>query len=195
MCGNNMSLPLPAIVPAARKATAAVTFLHGLGDTGHGWAEAFAGILTPHVKYMCTHAPIRPVTLNVGMSMPSWFDIIRLQTDAEEDEAGIKQASEKIKTLINQEVKNGITSHRIVLGGFSQASANSANKEMHVLQCHGEADPLVPIMFRCLTMEKLKTLCNPSNITFNTVKGILNSCVQQEIMDIKKLIEKQLPPI
>lgn len=59
-------------------------------------------------------------------------------------------------------------------GVLSQASANSANKEMHVLQCHGEADPLVPIMFRCLTMEKLKTLCNPSNITFNTVKGILN---------------------
>ncbi|XP_014013322.1 acyl-protein thioesterase 1-like isoform X3 [Salmo salar] len=219
MCGNNTSVPLPAIVPAARKATAAVIFLHGLGDTGHGWAEAFAGILTPYVKYMCTHA----------------FDIIRLQTDAEEDKAGIKQASEKmlpvfsIKTLIDQEVKNGITSHRIVLGGFSQggalslytaltaqqklggavalscwlplqhtfpqASANSANKEMHVLQCHGEADPLVPIMFRCLTMEKLKTLCNPSNITFNTVKGILNSCVQQEIMDIKKFIEKQLPPI
>ncbi|XP_014013321.1 acyl-protein thioesterase 1-like isoform X2 [Salmo salar] len=221
MCGNNTSVPLPAIVPAARKATAAVIFLHGLGDTGHGWAEAFAGILTPYVKYMCTHAPIRPVTLNVGMSMPSWFDIIRLQTDAEEDKAGIKQASEKmlpvfsIKTLIDQEVKNGITSHRIVLGGFSQGGALSlytaltAQQKLggavalscwlplqHTFpQCHGEADPLVPIMFRCLTMEKLKTLCNPSNITFNTVKGILNSCVQQEIMDIKKFIEKQLPPI
>nr|XP_044622520.1 uncharacterized protein LOC123284087 [Equus asinus] len=34
MCGNNMSAPLPAIIPAARKATAAVIFLHGLGDTG-----------------------------------------------------------------------------------------------------------------------------------------------------------------
>ncbi|KAJ8797109.1 hypothetical protein J1605_001919 [Eschrichtius robustus] len=34
MCGNNMSAPLPAIVPAVRKATAVVIFLHGLGDTG-----------------------------------------------------------------------------------------------------------------------------------------------------------------
>lgn len=92
-----MSVPLPAIIPAARKATAAVIFLHGLGDTGHGWAEAFAGIRTPHVKYICPHAPIKPVTLNMGMSMPSWFDIIGLQTDAEEDEAGIKQASENSK--------------------------------------------------------------------------------------------------
>uniref|UniRef100_A0A2K5M8P2 Phospholipase/carboxylesterase/thioesterase domain-containing protein n=1 Tax=Cercocebus atys TaxID=9531 RepID=A0A2K5M8P2_CERAT len=34
MCRNNMSAPLPAIMPAAWKATAAVIFLHGLGDTG-----------------------------------------------------------------------------------------------------------------------------------------------------------------
>ncbi|CAB1349533.1 unnamed protein product [Coregonus sp. 'balchen'] len=210
-----MSVPLPAIVPAARKATAAVIFLHGLGDTGHGWAEAFAGIRTPHVKYICPHAPIKPVTLNMGMSMPSWFDIIGLQTDAEEDEAGIKQASENIKALIDQEVKNGIPSHRIVLGGFSQklggvvalscwlplrnsfpqASANSANKEMHVLQCHGEADPLVPVMFGCLTVEKLKTLCNPSNITFKTYPRMPHSACPEEIMDIKQFIEKQLPPI
>uniref|UniRef100_A0A2I3LM60 Phospholipase/carboxylesterase/thioesterase domain-containing protein n=1 Tax=Papio anubis TaxID=9555 RepID=A0A2I3LM60_PAPAN len=34
MCRNNMSAQLPAIMPAAWKATAAVIFLHGLGDTG-----------------------------------------------------------------------------------------------------------------------------------------------------------------
>uniref|UniRef100_A0A8C7FV86 Acyl-protein thioesterase 1 n=1 Tax=Oncorhynchus kisutch TaxID=8019 RepID=A0A8C7FV86_ONCKI len=71
------------------------------------------------------HHPFKPVTLNVGMTMPSWFDIIGLQTDAEEDEAGIKHVSEKTKTLIDQEVKIGITSHRIVLGGFSQDGALS----------------------------------------------------------------------
>uniref|UniRef100_A0A8C8FYZ0 Acyl-protein thioesterase 1 n=1 Tax=Oncorhynchus tshawytscha TaxID=74940 RepID=A0A8C8FYZ0_ONCTS len=217
MCGNNMSLPLPAILPAAQKATAAVIFLHGLGDTGNGWAEAFAGIQTPHVKYMCPHSPFKPVTLNVGMTIPSWFDIIGLQTDAEEDEAGIKHVSEKTKTLIDQEVKIGITSHRIVLGGFSQdgalslytalttqqklegmvalscwlplqytlpqVSANSANKEMHVLQCHSEAVPLVP------------TLCNLSNITYNTYPRMPHSACPEEMMDIKQFIDKQLPPI
>ncbi|XP_073692668.1 acyl-protein thioesterase 1 [Garra rufa] len=120
MCGNIMSAPLPAIVPAACRATAAVIFLHGLGDTGHGWAEAMAGIRTPYVKYICPHAPIMPVTLNMKMAMPSWFDIISLNPDAEEDETGIKRAAESIKALIDQEVKNGIPSHRIVLGGFSQ---------------------------------------------------------------------------
>uniref|UniRef100_A0A8D1TCK7 Acyl-protein thioesterase 1 n=1 Tax=Sus scrofa TaxID=9823 RepID=A0A8D1TCK7_PIG len=125
MCGNNMSAPLPAVVPAARKATAAVIFLHGLGDTGHGWAEAFAGIRSAHIKYICPHAPVMPVTLNMNMAMPSWFNIIGLSPDSLEDETGIKQAAENVKSLIEQEVKNGIPSNRIILGGFSQGGALS----------------------------------------------------------------------
>uniref|UniRef100_A0AAR2K683 Acyl-protein thioesterase 1 n=1 Tax=Pygocentrus nattereri TaxID=42514 RepID=A0AAR2K683_PYGNA len=194
MCGNNMSAPLPAIVPAARKATAAVIFLHGLGDTGHGWAEAMAGIRTPHVKYICPHAPVMPVSLNMNMAMPSWFDIIGLSPDAEEDETGIKKAAESIKALIDQEVKNGIPSHRIVLGGFSQSVIGS-NKEIAILQCHGEADPLVPLIFGCLTVEKLKTMLNPNNITFKTYARMPHSACPEEMMDIKQFIEKQLPPI
>uniref|UniRef100_A0A8K9UKK0 Acyl-protein thioesterase 1 n=1 Tax=Oncorhynchus mykiss TaxID=8022 RepID=A0A8K9UKK0_ONCMY len=202
MCGNNMSLPLPAIVPAALKATAAVS-------GGCLAAKAFAGIQTPH-------SPFKPVTLNVGMTMPSWFDIIGLQTDAEEDEAGIKHVSEKTKTLIDQEVKIGITSHRIVLGGFSRDGALSLytalttqqklegvvalscwlplqytlkyrlpciRSEMHVLQCHGEVDPLVP------------NLCNLSNITYNTYPRMPHSACPEEMMDIKQFIDQQLPPI
>ncbi|CAJ1082487.1 acyl-protein thioesterase 1 [Xyrichtys novacula] len=229
MCGNNMSAPLPAIVPAARKATAAVIFLHGLGDTGHGWAEAFAGIRIPHVKYICPHAPTMPVSLNMRMSMPSWFDIYGLNPDAEEDESGIKRASENIKALIDQEVKNGIPSHRIILGGFSQggalslytalttqqklagvvalscwlplrnsfpqASANSANKDMHLLQCHGDSDPLVPFVFGSQTAEKMKTLINPANISFKSYRGLPHSACPEEMVDVKRFIEKQLPPI
>uniref|UniRef100_A0A8C5H771 Acyl-protein thioesterase 1 n=1 Tax=Gouania willdenowi TaxID=441366 RepID=A0A8C5H771_GOUWI len=209
MCGNNMSAPLPAIVPAARRATAAVIFLHGLGDTGHGWAEAFAGIRIPHVKYICPHAPTMPVSLNMRMSMPSWFDIHGLSPDAEEDEGGIKRASENIKALIDQEVKNGIPSDRIILGGFSQggalslytalttqqklagvvalscwlplrnsfpqASAINVNKDIALLQCHGDCDPLVPFMFGHQTAEKMKTLINPANVTFKSYRGLPHS--------------------
>ncbi|XP_028822476.1 acyl-protein thioesterase 1 [Denticeps clupeoides] len=229
MCGNNMSAPLPAIVPAARKATAAVIFLHGLGDTGHGWAEALAGIRTPHVKYICPHAPVMPVSLNMNMHMPSWFNIVGLSPDAAEDEPGIKRAAENIKALIDQEVKNGIPSHRIVLGGFSQGGALSlytaltthqelagvvalsswlplrssfaqpssvvANKDVAVLQCHGEADPLVPLVFGSLTVEKLKTLINPGNITFKTYPRMQHTSCPQEMIDIQEFIEKRLPPI
>ncbi|KAK2117178.1 acyl-protein thioesterase [Saguinus oedipus] len=191
MCGNNMSAQLPAVVPAARKATAMVIFLHGLGDTGHGWAEAFA--------------------------------------DSQEDEPGIKQAAENIKALIDQEVKNGIPSNRIILGGFSQGGALSlytalttqqklagitalscwlplqasfpqgpisgANRDIYILQCHGDCDSLVPVTFGSLTVEKLKTLVNPANVTFKTYEGVMHSSCQQEMMDVKQFIDKVLPPI
>ncbi|XP_027755248.1 acyl-protein thioesterase 1 isoform X6 [Empidonax traillii] len=195
MCGNNMSAPLPAIVPAARKATAAVIFLHGLGDTGHGWSEALAGIKSPHVKYICPHAPVMPVSLNMNMSMPSWFDITGLSPDSQEDEAGIKQAAENVKALIDQEVKNGIPSNRIILGGFSQGPIGGVNKDIPVLQCHGDCDPLVPVMFGSLTVEKLKSMINPANVTFKTYSGMMHSSSLEEMMDVKQFIDKHLPPI
>ncbi|XP_007428273.1 acyl-protein thioesterase 1 isoform X1 [Python bivittatus] len=229
MCGNNMSAPLPAIVPAAKKATAAVIFLHGLGDTGHGWAEAFAGIRSPHIKYICPHAPVMPVSLNMNMAMPSWFDIFGLAPDSQEDEAGIKQASENVNALIEQEVRNGIPSNRIILGGFSQGGAlslytaltthqklggvialscwlplrtsfpqgsmNCINKDISILQCHGDRDPLVPLMFGTMTSETLKKMLNPGNITFKTYSGMMHSSCIEEMMDVKQFIDKHLPPI
>ncbi|XP_019290789.1 acyl-protein thioesterase 1 isoform X1 [Panthera pardus] len=229
MCGNNMSAPLPAIVPAAQKATAAVIFLHGLGDTGHGWAEAFAGIRSSHIKYICPHAPVMPVTLNMNMAMPSWFDITGLSLESQEDEPGIKQAAENVKALIEQEMKNGIPSNRIILGGFSQGGALSlytalttqqklagvtalscwlplrasfpqgpisgVNRDIAILQCHGDCDSLVPLMIASLTSEKLKMLVNPANVTFKTYQGMMHSSCQQEMMDIKQFIDKLLPPI
>lgn len=64
-----------------------------------------------------------------------------------------------------------------------------------MLQCHGEADPLVPFIVGCLTVEKLKVMLNPSNITFKTYSKMPHSACLEEMMDIKQFIEKQLPKI
>ncbi|XP_006859870.1 PREDICTED: acyl-protein thioesterase 1-like [Chrysochloris asiatica] len=169
-----------------------------------------------------------PVTLNMKMTMPSWFDLIGLSPDSQEDENGIKEATENVKALIDQEVQNGIPSNRIILGGFSQGGAlslytalttqqklagviglscwlplrsslpqgpiNGANKDISILQCHGDCDPLVPLMFGSLTVEKLKTLVNPANVTFKTYESIMHSSCKQEMMDVKQFIDKLLPP-
>ena len=118
------------------------------------------------------------------------------------DETGIKQAAEPVKALIEQEVKNGFPSNRIILGGFSQGGAFSlhtalttqqklpgitalsfwfplqasfsqgpisgVNRDIPILQCHGVLDPLVPLMFGSLTVERLKALVSPANVTFKT---------------------------
>ncbi|KAM9824372.1 acyl-protein thioesterase 2 [Neosynchiropus ocellatus] len=128
MCGNNMSVPLLAeavTVSAVEKETAAVIFLHGLGDTGHGWADTMTSIQLPYIKYICPHAPHIPVTLNMRNMMPAWFDLRGLSPDVPEDEAGIKRAAEDIKAIIEHEIRNGIPPHRIILGGFSQGGALS----------------------------------------------------------------------
>ncbi|ELW72535.1 Inositol 1,4,5-trisphosphate receptor type 2 [Tupaia chinensis] len=72
---------------------------------------------------------------------------------------------------------------------------SGVNREISILQCHGDCDPLVPLMFGSLTIEKLKTLVNPTNVTFKTYEGMMHSSCQQEIMDVKQVIDKLLPPI
>ena len=41
---------------AAGRHSATVVFLHGLGDTGHGWADFMREIRRPHIKYICPTA-------------------------------------------------------------------------------------------------------------------------------------------
>ncbi|KAG2956470.1 hypothetical protein PC119_g27674, partial [Phytophthora cactorum] len=54
------------IVLSPEKPTAAVVFLHGLGDTGHGWSDAMTMLAKglPHVKFVLPTASSMPVTLN-----------------------------------------------------------------------------------------------------------------------------------
>jgi len=110
----------PVIVNATTKHTATVIFLHGLGDTGRGWASEMASLRLPHVKIICPTAPTMPVTLNAGYRMPSWFDLASLDVDAKEDSPGIKAARDNIHKLIAEEAKLGVPSSRVVVGGFSQ---------------------------------------------------------------------------
>ncbi|KAJ8273068.1 hypothetical protein GJAV_G00097000 [Gymnothorax javanicus] len=127
MCGNNMSLGLYEAVTlnGIEKETAAVIFLHGLGDSGHGWADLMASIRLPYIKYICPHAPSIPVSLNLRQVMPAWFDLIGLSPESPQDEHGIKEAAKRIQVHIEHEIRNGIPPNRVILGGFSQGGALS----------------------------------------------------------------------
>lgn len=62
---------------AALKATAVVIFLHGWGNIGYRWAETLQ-VSEVHIKCVSPDVPIMPMTLNMNMAMPSWFDVIGL---------------------------------------------------------------------------------------------------------------------
>ncbi|KAL1450938.1 hypothetical protein WDU94_003245, partial [Cyamophila willieti] len=120
---DDAAMAAPVVIEANTKQTSSLIFLHGLGDTGHGWASSMAELKPPHTKVICPTADTMPVTLNGGYPMPSWFDLISLDANSKEDEEGIKRAAQKIHSLIDKEVSSGIPSDRIVIGGFSQGGA------------------------------------------------------------------------
>ncbi|KAL8292683.1 hypothetical protein RQP46_001295 [Phenoliferia psychrophenolica] len=117
------------VVEAMGKHTATIIFSHGLGDTAAGWAP-FAESLKrrfQHIKWILPTAPVQPVTLNMGHSMNSWFDITTLTPPgnglpSQEDEAGMLKSVKRISDLVAAEVDAGIPADRIVVGGFSQGA-------------------------------------------------------------------------
>ena len=44
------------------------------------------------MRFVFPHAPVRPVTLNGGMPMRAWYDIISLDADGRADEDGVRDA-------------------------------------------------------------------------------------------------------
>jgi phospholipase/carboxylesterase len=105
---------------------ASVIWLHGLGADGHDFepiVPALVGPKEPGVRFVFPHAPVRPVSLNGGMAMRAWYDIIGIDRHAQQDEAGVRASDAQVRALIQRENDRGIPTDRIVLAGFSQGGA------------------------------------------------------------------------
>ncbi len=128
-------LPCVEIEPRV-PATASVVWLHGLGASGHDFEPIVPHLGLPHARFLFPHAPERPVSVNGGFVMPSWYDIRHLDfaMDDREDEAQIRGSTEQIEALLAREVARGVPPERIVLAGFSQGAALA----VHVAHRHAE---------------------------------------------------------
>jgi phospholipase/carboxylesterase len=113
-------------VETGRDPTGTVIWLHGLGADGHDFEPLVPELVRPGeraLRFVFPHAPIRPVTLNGGFAMRAWYDIVALDRQGPEDEAGIRASQATMEALIRRENGRGIASERIVLAGFSQGGA------------------------------------------------------------------------
>jgi len=111
--------------PAGR-ADATVVLLHGLGADGHDFESLVPELdlpPRPRVRWVFPHAPVRPVTLNGGVRMRAWYDILGLDRRAAQDERGIRESAETAATLIRRANERGVPTGRVVLAGFSQGGA------------------------------------------------------------------------
>lgn len=107
-------------------ARSSIIWLHGLGADGHdfepivlelGLAEDLA------VRFIFPHAPERAVTINGGMVMRAWYDILGLDIRRDEDIEGLRTSETQVRALVEREVSRGVSEERIVLAGFSQGGA------------------------------------------------------------------------
>ncbi|MDX1539420.1 alpha/beta hydrolase [Arsukibacterium sp.] len=102
---------------------AAVVWLHGLGDSGHGFAPIVPELRLPAdagIRFLFPHAPERPVTVNGGMRMRAWYDIKTMDLSNRADEAGVRESAAAVQQLLDKLIADGLNSEQIVLAGFSQ---------------------------------------------------------------------------
>jgi phospholipase/carboxylesterase len=103
-----------------------ILWLHGLGADGNDFAPIVPQLLRrgwPALRFVFPHAPVRPITINGGMRMRGWYDILGMEIARREDEAGVRGSIAQVEALIARENARGIVSSRIVLAGFSQGGA------------------------------------------------------------------------
>lgn len=80
----------------------------------------------PYVKFILPTAPKQPVTMNMGMPMPSWYDITGLDERSNENCKGLEDSVERIIDILKSEHETtGLPYSRMLLAGFSQGGALS----------------------------------------------------------------------
>ncbi|WP_448247969.1 alpha/beta hydrolase [Thalassotalea agariperforans] len=124
-----MSSPLEKIViEPSSQATACVIWLHGLGDSGAGFASIVPVLNLPNdhaIRFVFPHAPEQAVTINNGYVMRSWYDIKSMDLHNRADMAGVEASELLVRALIQEQIASGIPANKIILAGFSQGGVLS----------------------------------------------------------------------
>jgi len=103
-----------------------VLWLHGLGAAGHDFAPIVPELVRPHwpaIRFVFPHAPVQPITINNGVPMRAWYDIVSADFRSRADSAGVDASIVELELLIEREIARGIPAERILLAGFSQGGA------------------------------------------------------------------------
>ncbi|MGM0952198.1 MAG: alpha/beta hydrolase [Pseudomonadota bacterium] len=114
------------IIETGPNPEASVIWLHGLGANGHDFEPVVPELAFARkraVRFIFPHAPELPVTINGGMRMPAWYDILAMNMDRKVDEKQLRISAAAVAELVDQEREKGVASENILVGGFSQGGA------------------------------------------------------------------------
>ncbi len=116
----------PVVTESAEKAAHAVIWLHGLGADGYDFVPVVRELnfaQKSRTRFVFPHAASLAVTINGGVRMPAWYDILELQIDRRIDEKQLRESARYVQGLISQQVQQGIAADKIIVAGFSQGGA------------------------------------------------------------------------
>lgn len=115
-------LPHLEIGATREEAEVSVILMHGLGADAHDFedvAEALSLAAAPgRWRFVLPNAPSQPVTINMGMQMPAWYDILDMSQPRAVNWETVADSAASIEALLAHE-----SATRIVLAGFSQGAA------------------------------------------------------------------------
>jgi phospholipase/carboxylesterase len=85
---SNQSSTTPSLsaveIEPTQAATASVIWMHGLGADGNDFRDVIPALNLPDslsIRFIFPNAPKLPVTINNGMIMPAWYDILAMDID------------------------------------------------------------------------------------------------------------------
>jgi len=115
----------PMILEPTQPADACVIWLHGLGADRYDFLPVAEALQTslPSARFILPQAPTRPVTINGGYEMPSWYDIKAMTPARAIDVDQLDESADLVKGLIEAQLAAGIKASRIFIAGFSQGGA------------------------------------------------------------------------
>ena len=108
-------------------------WLHGLGADGHDFEPIVPELRLPAdlpLRFVFPHAPVRPVTINGGMHMRAWYDIVSLDAEGRADADGVRESTGILEALIEREIERGVPEEKIVIAGFSMGGAIAVNSAL-----------------------------------------------------------------
>ena len=120
-----MAALLPCVEVGPRgQAAGAVVWLHGLGANGHDFEPIVPYLELPRVRFVFPHAPLRAVTINGGMEMPAWYDILSLGREGGGNpDARARGRGPRWTRCCGARRSAASPPDRTVLAGFSQGGA------------------------------------------------------------------------
>lgn len=112
-------------VEPQQAARACVIWMHGLGADAsdmEGLAQQLPNKTIP-LRHVFMNAPQRRVTLNAGMMMPAWYDILGMELADRVDKEGITHSEALIRNVMQTQLDQGMAYEQLFLAGFSQGGA------------------------------------------------------------------------